>query len=884
MGEVYRARDLNLNREVALKILPESFVHDAERLARFRREAQILAALNHPHIGAIYGLDQANGQQFLALELIDGGTLADRIAKGPLPVDEALVIATQIAEALDAAHEKGIIHRDLKPANIALTHEGQVKVLDFGLAKAAEPASAVAMDLATSPTITSPVMTGVGRVLGTAAYMAPEQAKGRAVDRRSDVWAFGCVLYEMLTGRRVFETEDVTDTVAAVLRGDPDWRALPADLPAPIRTLIARCLEKDRTKRIADTSVALFVLNESAGVNPSAASFTSDAIRRASWQRMLPWAVAGALAIVLATFLVRGTPGQRLPPPAPLRLSAEIGADASLITDFGASAILSPDGTALAFAAQKSAGQASQLFVRRLDQLKASPLAGSDGAESPFFSPDGQWIGFFSGGKLKKIAVTGGAVITLADAPLGRGGSWGEDGTIVYEPDAAAGVNLWRASSSGGETEPAFPLGDGEVTQRWPQILPGGQAVLFTGNNNVDRFDDANIVVARLAGGGRKVVWSGGYYGRYLPTGHLVYIHEGSLFAAPFNTDRLEVTGQAALVLSGVTANANRGSAQFSASRTGALAYVPGQGVSVEAPIAWLDRHGKSSPLRVTPLAWSDPRFSPDGLRLALAISNKVWVYDWMRDHMSRLESDSGDDSKPVWSADGKRIVFASVREKGIANLYWERADGTGAQERLTESPNHQLPGSVHPGGKWLAYQELNARSGWDLMMLPLEGDDTSGWRAGKPSVFLNSRSSEQEPTFSPDGRWLAYSSDETGRDEVFVRPFPGPGGKWQVSSDGGSSPTWSHVRSELFFGSPNQRLMVASYTVECDAFRPDKPRVWSETRYVVRPRLRSFDLHPDGERFALAVASDTQTAKLDKVVLMFNFFEELLRIAPVKR
>jgi hypothetical protein len=424
MGEVYRAHDTKLNRDVALKILPESFTHDPERIARFRREAQVLAALNHPHIGAIYGLDETDGQQVLVLELIDGETLADRIAKGALPVDEVLGIAKQIAEALEAAHEKGIIHRDLKPANIALSKNGMVKVLDFGLAKATEAAIGPALDLADSPTLTSPaMMTGVGVILGTAAYMSPEQAKGRAADKRSDIWGFGCVFYEMLTGKRAFQGDDVGDTLATVLKTEPDWRTLPPDTAAPIRRLLRRCLEKDRTRRLDSAADARLEIEDALTAPAAETSDASVTAERAASRRALPWVVAG---VALAVSSVVLWPAWRKEPtqPAPLRLSAEIGADAALVSTQGAAAILSPDGQLLAFDALKSGAERSLLYVRRLDQLQATALSGTDGATSPFFSPDGQWIGFFADNKLKKIAVSGGAAVTLCDALSGRGGTW----------------------------------------------------------------------------------------------------------------------------------------------------------------------------------------------------------------------------------------------------------------------------------------------------------------------------------------------------------------------------------------------------------------------------------------------------------------------------
>ena len=891
MGDVYRARDTKLNRDVALKVVTDRFALDQDRRARFQREAQVLASLNHPHIAAIYGFEDSGETHALVLELVDGETLAARIAHGPIPLEEALPIARQIAEALEAAHEAGIIHRDLKPSNIKITPDGVVKVLDFGLAKLTDQSHAPASDLSLSPTITSPAMTGVGMILGTAAYMAPEQVKGRPADKRCDVWAFGCVLYEMLTGKRAFPGDDTSEVFASILAREPDWRALPAAVPPAIRALTRRCLEKDRRKRIADIAAALFAFDEHQTLGGSVTVLAS----RPLWRRALPWAVAAGALAVAGGLLVLLAPWRTVPPRAPLRLSAELGVDASLATaagpqvNIGTSVVLSPDGALLAFVAQKSGTGMPQLYIRRIEQLQATLLTGTEGAASPFFSPDGQWIAFFAQGKLKKISVTGGAAVTLCDAVNGRGGSWGEDGSIIFTPaNVGPGLVLWRVSSGGGKPEPLPKPGDGEVTQRWPQVLPGGKAVLYTGNTMVGGYEDANLVVQPLPTGARKIVHRGGYYGRYLPSGHLVYIHNGTLFAAPFDLARLELTGPPVPAGEGVTSNASTGATQFAASATGTIVYLPGQASSLDAPIHWMDREGKTLPLRTTPANWSNPRFAPDGRRLAVDIADGTqldgWIYEWARDTLSRFTFDPADDSKPVWTPDGRRIVFGSGRaDKSAYNLYWQRADGTGDVQRLTESKNVQFAASWHPSGKFLAFSEASQQTATDLMILPMEGDDTSGWKPGKPTVFLSTPFSEQEPMFSPDGRWLAYFSNESGQIEVYVRPFPGPGGKWQISTGGGAYPVWSRTRNELVYAAPDFRIMVVPYTVEGDSFRADKPRLRSEARFMARPRQRGFDLHPDGERVAVAAVPETQTAaKQDRLVFIFNFFDELRRIAPV--
>jgi serine/threonine protein kinase/Tol biopolymer transport system component len=885
MGEVYGAHDTKLGRQVAIKILPDSFTHDPERLARFRREAHVLAALNHPHIGAIYGLEEANGRQFLVLELIDGETLADRLTRGRLSVDDALAIARQIADALESAHEKGIVHRDLKPSNVALTHDGTVKVLDFGLAKITDAEDGSSVDR----TIASPGMeTGIGVILGTAAYMSPEQARGRTADKRSDIWAFGCVLYEMLTGKPAFGGDDVADTLAAVLRGAPDWTTVPAEVPRYVRTLLVQCLEKNRAARLADVAAVRFVLAHGATLEriPGTASAAAN-VTTSRWPPVLAWSVAATCTTALVLVLGLWPPWRQNPAPAPMRMSVELGTGISLANaETGAATVLSPDGTVVVFVGRTSGSRTSQLYVRRLDQLQAVPLAGTDDAQNPFFSPDGEWIAFFASGKLKKIAVRGGASVTLCEAPAGRGGAWGDDGTIVFSPNMSLATRLLRVASTGGTPVPL--TSDSEAPQaRWPQILPGGRAVLFTSSRTAADFSDADVMVQPLPSGAPKVVQRGGFYGRYVASGHLLYVHAGTLWAAPFDINRLAVSGPPVPVIEGVTSNAATGSALVDVSRGGTLVYLPGQGTS-GVPIHWMDREGNTTPLRSAPANWTSIQFAPDGARLALQINPvgsgaDIGVYEWTRDLFTRLLPDPGNRARPVWTPDGRRIVFGSTPgSQRTLNLYWQRADGVGDAQRLTESPYGHLPVSWHPSGKFLAFTELNPQTNFDLLVLPMAGDEASGWKPGKPIVFLNSRSDEREPVFSPDGRWIAYQSNESGRPEVYVRPYPGPGGKSQISTDGGVFPTWSKTAHELFFGTPTQQIMMAAYEVEGHAFRAEKPQLWSDARYQIRGPFRPFDLHPDGKRFALAPAAPGPGgARQDHVTVIFNVFDELRRIAP---
>ncbi len=890
MGEVYQATDSKLGREVALKILPEAFAQDAQRMARFSREAQLLASLNHPNIAQIYGLEESGGVRALAMELVEGLTLAERIAAGPVPLEEVLPMARQIAEALEYAHERGIIHRDLKPANVKVRPDGTVKVLDFGLAKALESETS-AMDASHSPTM-SAVATRAGVLMGTAAYMSPEQARGKSVDRRADIWAFGCVLYEMLRGKKVFDGDTVSDSLAAVIRADPDWSALPPTTPPRILELLRRCLEKDGKRRLRDIGEARILLEDFIA-DPQAQSGGAEArpsteTLEPPWKRMLPWVVAGLT--IIAAGLTAWAPWRPAPaPPLSARWSVEIGAPASLVADRGPSVVLSPDGTRLAFLAQ-DAKQQRQIYVRNIDQLQATPLAGTEGARDPFFSPDGTWLAFFADGKLKKIAVQGGAAVTLCDAPTPRGGAWGEDDSIVFTPEGRA--SLFRVSSAGGKPEPLTELiqSKGELTHRWPQTLRGGEAVLFT-VQTPGGFGAGSVVVQLLKSGERRTVATSGSYGRYVPSGHIIYAQGGNLFAVPFDINRLEVTGPPAPFLERVVFAASVGGAQFSFSNTGSFVYVSGESQASRLAVYWMDREGKFQLLRAVLGDYVNPRISPDGKRLSLSVSeggsNDVWVYDWARDTMTRLTF-SGNDFAQVWTPDGQRHAFSSNRS-GFQNLYWQRADGTGEIQRLTESKNTQFPSSWTPDGKFLAYWESAQATGNDIWVLPMEGDEKSGWKPGTPKLFLRTPFNENNPAFSPDGRWLAYGSNESGRNEVYVRPFPSGEGKWMISNGGGGHPRWSRNGKELFYRALEEtRLMVANYHVVGGSFQADKPVLWSPGQFADLGGRPNYDVAPDGKRVVVLrfVESAGKIAeKDDKFVLIQNVFEELrLRIPAGKK
>jgi serine/threonine-protein kinase len=886
MGKVLRARDLTLGRDVALKVLPPEVADQPDRLARFRREAQILASLNHPNIAAIHGIEEADGVLALSLELVEGADLAQRLNRGPVPVDEALKITGQIAAGLEYAHERGVVHRDLKPANVKATPDGAVKILDFGLAKAydGDPASSSGSDVASfSPTL-SRHMSAAGIILGTAAYMSPEQARGRPADKRADIWSFGVVLFEILTGQRLFAGETVTDVLAAVVRQEIPWNALPVSAPQALKQLVRRCLERDVARRLRDIGEARIAI-EDAVAQPGGGQ--APAARREN-RPVLPWVLSGALALGLA--LVAWAPWRRAPPsPTPLRLSVELGADVTVSVRSGArrggpgtSAVLSPDGRLLVFVGVNAAG-ARLLYVRRLDQTLASPLPGTENASNPFLSPDSRWIGFFADNKLKKVAVEGGPTVTLSDAVDNRGASWSQDGTILF---ALAGEATLRRISAGGGAVTELPV-SGEaaaaVDARWPQILPGGRAVLFTSGVS-GNYDAASLVVQRLPDGPRKVVHRGGYHGRYLRSGHLLYVREGALFAAPFDLERLEVVGAATPVIEGVTSNPGAGGAQFAASDSGALVFLPGGSQVPPMPIAWLGKDGGTRPLRQVAAVYFVIGFSPDGKRLAMDIRDgdeaDVWVYEWARDAMYRLTTNPGQDVSPVWSPGGRWIAFASTRgDQRTPNLYCQRADGSGDALRLTESATPQFPSSWHPSGRFLAFTDSSGRT--HISILELSGDEASGWKPVNAGTLHDSPSIQSNPAFSPDGRWLAYSSSETGNFEIYVRPFAGNGGRVRISTSGGQHPMWSRTRSELFYrSSADNAIMVASYRVEGDTFRVEKPGPWSATAVEPRGPFRNFDLHPDGDRFAVMIAP-AEERKRDHVTLVLDFADELRRLAP---
>ncbi len=889
MGEVYRATDVTLGREVAIKVLPDTFAQDAERLARFEREAKTLASVNHPHIAAIYGFEKSGGAHALVMELVEGPTLANRIAEGPIPIDEALVIARQIADALEAAHEQGIIHRDLKPANIKVRSDGTVKVLDFGLAKLIEPGSGIrdsgsggAGVLSISPTITSPAMTLGGMILGTAAYMSPEQARGKQVDKRADIWAFGCVLYEMLTGRRPFDADDVSLTMARVLEREPDFDALPPSVPARVRQALRVCLRKDPKQRAGDIRDVRLAIE---GAFETSAAQAAAPVVAARWRRV---AIASAAA-VLATAVVATTItwlAMRAVSPRVSRLSIAPSGNAALsINGTDRDLTITPDGSRVVYIGNRG----TQLFVRALDALE--PVAVFTGAPRGLFvSYDGQWIGFVDGTTtLKKVAVTGGPAITLATLDgTPRGATWGPDDSVIFATQSAA-TGLQRVGAAGGPvtvlTRP--DRAQGELDHFWPEMLPGGRAVLFTITAVGGGLDAAQVAVLDVQTGTRKVLVRGGSHAHYAPSGHLVYAAAGTLRSVPFDLARLETRGTPVPVVPDVMTTSQGGVDAVVAS-DGTLAYVSGgaMGAGQQRTLVWVDRQGHETPIPAPPRAYLLARLSPDGTRVALWANDQqadIWIWDLSRATLTRVTFDPAADGYPVWTPDGRRLIFSSERA-GARNLFWQAADGTGAVERLADSPNLQDATAVSPDGRRLTFIEVAPKTAEDVMQIELDG-------AHRVTPLVQSAFSERNGIISPDGRWLAYDANDSGRFEVFVRPYPDVNsGHWQVSTTGGARPLWAPSGQELFYASPTGALMRVGVE-RAPLWAATTPTMLVKEGYYTNPSGtlgRPYDISLDGQRF-LVIKEDggadqtAQTAAPPQLIVVQHWTEELKRLVPIK-
>ena len=885
MGEVYRARDSKLGRSVALKLLLDAVAGDPDRIARFEREAKSLAALNHPHIAALFGLEQSNGRHFLVMELVEGETLAERIARGPLPLEQALSVAVQIADALEAAHEKGIVHRDLKPANVKITPDELVKVLDFGLAKAMETESAVS-NLAHSPTL-SMMATQAGMILGTAAYMSPEQAKGKPADQRSDVFSFGVVLYEMLTGRQPFQGETAPEILASVLIREPELSGLPPNLNPRLPDLLKRCLDKNPKRRwqaIGDVRAEL----ETIAANPRAVPATALAgAPQPMWKRVVPilataFVVAGATAAAMWSL----RPSQ----PAPVTRFLFTFLPTQQLTNANRPSLtLSPDGTQVVYIAS------NRLFVRSMAELEPRAIPGTEsaaGLSNPVFSPDGRTVAFYTGTDctLKKVAVSGGAAVTIypVDTPP-QGVTWSENDILFAQPEKG----ILRVSANGGAPQLLVAMKAGEALYR-PEMLPGGEFILFTlaGTGGGLDWDKAQIVIQSVKTSARRVLVSGGSDGRYVPTGHIVYALGGVLFVVPFDLRHLTVSGGPVPIVEGVRRGAGGGgaAAQFAFSSTGSLVYSPGPATTsgAQRDLVLVDRTGAVERVNVPAGPYDHPRFSPDGKRVAFGIDDRkdvsVWIYDLSGTTAMRRLAFGGKDRFPAWSANSERVAFQSDRE-GDAGIFWQRADGNGPVERLTKAD----AGAAHIAESW-------SPAGDRLLFSVTKGAVVSLSVLTLPdkTVAPFDAVQSERPTsavFSPDGRWVAYAtSDATGgRDTVYVQPFPPTGTKYQISKDeGGHHPLWSPDGKELTFIPDAGRLVGVSITTKPSFSFGNPvsiPRAFSGSNGSAE--VRSHDISADGKRFIGLVNGSSVgpagTLSAPQLQVVLNWFEDLKTRVPVK-
>ncbi|MDO8680496.1 MAG: protein kinase [Acidobacteriota bacterium] len=900
---VYRATDTKLKRQVAIKVLPTTLAGDPERLARFQREAEVLAALNHPHIAAIYGLEETDpstgsgqagsgqaGMKALVMELVEGPTLAEMIdgrrlaigsAEHGLPVAEALPIAKQIAEALEAAHEQGIIHRDLKPANIKVRPDGTVKVLDFGLAKLTEPsgsAARIADGLSQSPTITTPAMTGMGIILGTAAYMSPEQARGRTVDKRTDIWAFGAVLYEMLTGRRAFDGEDVSLTLAAVMKSDPDLNALPPDLPASIRACLGRCLHKDprqRLRDIGDVRLAMEGAFEAATLSPTVVTpLTTPPL----WRRVLPSTVAAIAAGLLVGVVGWSTQGSVLRPVT--RFEYVLPGDLQFRGGNRSPIAASPDGRRFVYNA------ADGLYLRAMDELADRQLmASTEPVTNPFFSPDGQSVGYFQGGQLKRLAIAGGAPVVIATTANPYGVTWTADDTIFF----AAPGGIWRVAAQGGTPEVAIPAGDSEQFTG-PQLLPDRDAMLFSVSRavavgNAVSMPDSNVVVQSLRSGQRKVLIQGGADARYIRTGHLLYTVNDGLFGVRFDANGLQVVGGAVSLLEGIRRGVGSGIigiANYDVSLDGALFYVPGGQTASGSSLVWVNRDGKVEPVAaIAPSTFSTPRLSSDDRRALVVAQGDVRIYDLATGRETRVTSDRSAGSYASWVPGEQAVAYSSSRrgKGGLMNIWIQPLDGSDRATQLTELDGQLHVDSFTPDGRVLAAHHHLPNGNSDLLMIPAaEGASHA------PQPFRAGPANETDAVFSPDGRYVAYADTVSGQSELVIRPFPGPGPQTPVSVGGAREPAWARS-GELFYRRLSDDMMMVvrvatspALTVgpPAELFRgPGNPGGSPRATYAVTADGQRFLM--SGARVASGQGRSAEAAR-PKINIVLNWVEELKR------
>ena len=860
MGEVYRAEDTKLGREVAIKVLPTEVAQDIERLARFEREAKVLASLNHPNIAGIYQVEEADGIHFLVMELVEGEDLKERLDRGPIPYSAVQTIALQITEALEVAHEKGIIHRDLKPANIKVTPEGQVKVLDFGLAKAFDPSTKTDAELSLSPTLTAQ-MTQAGVLMGTAAYMSPEQARGEDVGKQADIWAFGAVIFELLSGKLSFPGGTVTDVMAAVVSQEPDWQALPAEIPWHIKELLRLCLTKDSRQRIHDIADARLMLTSSTPVTPE----VEPTAHSRAWPKLLPWALAALLAVLVGFFATsRGsdTGAQAGVQHFSINLPPEISVMEQEVM------AMSPDGSMLVFVGRE--GGVSRLYLRSMESSEIQPIPGTESARNPFFSADGESIGFTHNieQEMYVLSLATGRSTKIAESDWGAG-SWDSNDSIVYTPNYTSGLH--RIPAGGGTPEELTQpdLDKGELGHFWPQHLPGNQAVIFTSFSVP--LNRSKIQILDLATGETRTLVEDGVWGRYAPTGHLLFVRDQTLMATRFDLESREINGASAPVLEDLIPDITQGDVPAAMASNGTLAFVPGALMNPPRQLVWVDRQGAETPFPET-RRYKHPRISPDGTRIALTIEDKtwdLWALELERGTLSRLSSEDSTQFGAVWAPTGDQIIYS--QDDPPYNLHRRPADGSGEAEILIKSPDDKEARSVSPDGKVLMYSDSGGVGHRGLWLLPLEGD-------GKAEPWLATPFYENYGSFSPDGNWIAYVSRETGQSQVYVDRFPDRGQKLQVSLAGGSRPRWSRDGEEIYFRQ-GPRMMAVEVTTG-DRFSAGKPFELFSGLYLASSEKWDYDVAPDG-RFIMIKTPDEDRPREIHVVL--NWFQELEELVPTQ-
>ncbi len=877
MGEVYKARDTRLDRTVAIKVLPTHLADRSELRERFEREAKTIASLSHPHICTLHDIGHQDGIDYLVMEYLEGETLAQRLVKGSLPLEQVLQFAIEIADALDKAHRKGITHRDLKPGNIMLTKSG-TKLLDFGLAKLKQEAAPALPD-SQLPTMKSAV-TAEGTILGTLQYMAPEQVEGKQneIDARTDIFAFGAVVYEMATGKRAFEGKSPASVMGAIMHLDPPpMSSFQPVTPPALDRVVKKCLAKEPEKRwqaASDVCDELKWITEGGSQVISTPTVPVKGIRshgrRALILSVLGAFLLGAAIASLAVWNLKPSPRKQesrftitLPPGQQL---------AGL--DRGPAVALAPDGSLLAYIACQ--GGAQQIYLRPMDGLEAKPIAGTDGAIDPFFSPNGQWVGFFAGGKLKKAAVSAEAVITVGEAASPNGASWGSQGTIAFAPTNV--TPILEIPDLSGTVTSVSRFDTQQNSHRWPEFLPDGKAVLFATGLTAGNWTNVEISV-QAPGMIERRNLAQGTNPHYATSGHLIYAQGGSLMAAPFDARRLATTGQAVPVVEGVMQSPTTGAAQYSLSSTGSLAYVPGGLQSSQNKMVWVNRSGAEQPLSAPGHNYVYPRLSPDGHRVAMAIAEdqgaQVWLYD-LQETLTRLTFDGVANNVPAWTPDGKRIAFLH----GASNVYWQLADGSGGLERLTDSEYLHAPMSFSSDGQRMAYIENNPTTGYDIWVMRMNDPSAPSGQAHKAEPFIRTPFNESAPQFSPDGHWLAYVSNESGRNEIYVVAYPGPGGKWQISTEGGTEPVWNRNGKELFFRDAN-KMMAVDVAAQA-SFAAGKPHMLFEGPYAPTPAtFPNYDVSLDGQRFLMLKPVEQARAAPTQINVVLNWFEELKQKVP---